>query len=433
MGHIGPVNGYFTNPRDNSPPAPAPQNEYDALADLFLSHDEARTLLTKLAATPTQPTFASSEGGPALRLQNTEPLPLAEETPKPVRRVERVITGNLPIPASAWVAQYAKHIASTEHCTVGLVRQTEGVTTIELIRPTGSRQTLSSDTSHSLEDCIRRSSSEVHVWLVRTEGDHASHTSTTLLTGADDTSLVAAYRTLKSIATSNRRPALRVAIVGADDTKSKSAEDKLRRGSQTFLGITLDNVARLEKISPGSSVQVYQSTPNAHTPTDVFDVLHSTLEHSSVQPNTAAQNASPNKATQNQTSVAQTPSMAQPAESLSQDIPGLTRLPLTCPHAPTVEVAIELKPTIAHIHLLTSDTINGPSSLLLASNWIKANAQFLQLASPSTPLSPTDPILHIFTTDLKASRPLLDTTIRVQFVIEHECNGQTQRIVKQVN
>lgn len=125
--------------------------------------------------------------------------------------------------------------------------------------------------------------------------------------------------------------------------------------------------------------------------------------------------------------------MAQPAESLSQDIPGLTRLPLTCPHAPHVEVAIELKPTSAHIHLLTSDIANGPSSLLLASNWIKANAQFLQLASPSTPLSPTDPILHVFTTDLKASRPLLDTSIRVQFVIEHECNGQTKRIVKQAN
>ena len=428
MGHIGPVNGYFTNPRDIPP---APQNEYDALADLFLSHDEARTLLTKPVATPTQPTFASNEGGPALRLQTNDPLPLAEETPKPARRVERIITGNLPIPANAWIAQYAKHIASTEHCTVGLVRQTEGVTTIELIRPTGSRQTLSSDTS--LEDCIRRTSSEVHVWLVRSEGDPASHTTTTLLTGADDTSLVAAYRTLKSIATSNPRPALRVAIVGADDAKSKAAEDKLRRGSQTFLGITLDNVARIEKISPGTSVQVYQSVPHAHTPTDIFNILHSTLDDSSVQPISEGPNASRNETSQNHTSVAQTQSMAQPAQSLSQNIPGLTRLPLTCPHAPTVEVAIELKPTSAHIHLLTSDIINGPSSLLLASNWIKANAQFLQLASPSTPLSPTDPILHVFTTDLKASRPLLDTTIRVQFVIEHECNGQTKRIVKQVN
>ena len=432
MGHIGPVNGYFTNPRD-TPTAPAPQNEYDALADLFLSHDEARTLLSKPAATPTQPTFASSEGGPALRLQNTEPLPLAEESPKPARRVERVIMGNLPIPANAWVAQYAKHITSTEHCTVGLIRQMEGVTTIELVRAAGSRQSISSDPSLSLEDCIRRSSSEVHVWLVRTEGDHASHTTTTLLTGADDTSLVAAYRTLKSIATSNPHPALRVAIVGADDAKSKTAEDKLRRGSQTFLGITLDNVARLEKISPGTSVQVYQSTPNAHTSTDVFNILNGTLEHSRVQPSTAAPTASRNEASLNHTSVAQTPSMAQRAESLSQDIPGLTRLPLTCPHAPNVEVAIELKPTSAHIHLLTSDIANGPSSLLLASNWIKANAQFLQLASPSTPLSPTDPILHVFTTDLKASRPLLDTAIRVQFVIEHKCNGQTKRIVTQAN
>ncbi len=467
MGHIGPVNGYFTQRNDDH----SPQNEYDALADLFLSHDDARNLLSQAAHAVPQPTsngsprahsstanhvtppFASSEGGPALRLHPTatptpsDPIPLAPHTDQPAKsnnRVERIIVGNLPVLAGAWTAQYAKHVASTEHCTVALVRMIEGVTSIELIRPTGASRgsAPTSTNAQSLEDSIKAIKPDVGVWLFRIDGVPDTDWSatplaktTTLLTGADDAALVSSYRTLKSLASATTppaRPALRVAILGSDDSKSGTAEEKLRRGSLTFLGLSLDHVARIEKICPGNCTLVYQSAMNAHTPSELLSTLCRALEHAE----------SDHKATAHQE--AQEPKTANPARSLpvsnqlptdnlSRNIAGVEPLPITCPYAPSVEIAIEAKSTGSIFHLLTADCISGPTQLLIVATWLRSHADLLRLAAPNMPAIQPDPILHVFTTDLRASRGLLDTPICVHFVVEVECSGTTKRVVTRVN
>lgn len=443
MGHIGPANGYFTNNQRHDEQH-SPKNEYDALADLFLSHDDARNLLHKQSVAPqaqaAQPPFTSSEGGPALRLQPTDPIPLAASTDAPttrVARIERVIVGHLPVLAGAWVTQYAKHVAATENCNVALVRMTDGVASIEVIRPAATSRLISAAADlNSLEGCIKNISNDIGVWLLRIDGvsDAAWAASSnintvTLLTGADDAALVSSYRTLKSLASATAsRPALRVAILGSENAKSRVAEDKLRRGTATFLGLSLDHVARIEKISPGSSTHVYESATNAHKPEELVTTLCRTLDSSS-RDGDHTQDHSDQIATTSIKSKAASASTT----NLAQDIPGLQRVAVTCPYAPSIEFAIEVKPSATQFHLLSADPVAGPAQLLVAANWLKSYEALLRIIAPSTPSMSCDPTLHIFTEDLRTSRGLLDTPIRVHFVIEVECQGETKRIVKQAN
>jgi hypothetical protein len=222
--------------------------------------------------------------------------------------VEGLVVGHLPVLGSAWITQYAKHVAEARREAVALLRMQEGQTWLDVVMPrslqarTHSRvgPAAADPEQCTLDQAIGRAAREARVWLVRVdetaEPDLPSIpglASITLLTGADDAAVVASYRTIKNLRRvvacprddgrgdaedggapgepadglgeddeggPQRGLALRLAIMGADDAKAADAEAKLRRAAETFLGESLAPAAKVAKIGGSSTIALYRGT-----------------------------------------------------------------------------------------------------------------------------------------------------------------------------
>jgi hypothetical protein len=271
-------------------PRPAPrasaEAEYDALADLFLGEglgsspaDVAGSAQPrrpapprKVAPAPTSPPalVLRSDAGVTAATPVTRAEPSAPVEPAPSLVVEALLQAHLPIMASAWVTQYAKHAASSG-AGVALLRIRAGTVSLELFGAAAIEKLPSGPVS-SLTDAIWRATLVASRWMFHVDETREPEflqlsglSAITVLSGADEPALVACYRTIKGVTIELREsgespmPRVQVAFLGAAAERSTAASRTLQRTASTFLGVELGVAAVVEKIGPCPSVTVYRA------------------------------------------------------------------------------------------------------------------------------------------------------------------------------
>jgi hypothetical protein len=247
-------------------------SEYDALADLFLSDGgpalkgRPRSVTEHAPVRPheielpiTLPEVPATSGH---AWTDPEALPA-------ITHIEGLILGHLPVLATAWVVQYASHVAHELRQPVGVMRvQPRGEAlsvAMDIVLPSGVRRA-SAPPCAQVDDAIVYARARAARWLIRVEGEPepAMHMmgvdSVTLLTGADDAAVVSSYRTLKVLSESSRQelPHLRIAIMGSADAKASAAEDRLLRAATAFLQRNIEPAARVQRIATCVSETIFR-------------------------------------------------------------------------------------------------------------------------------------------------------------------------------
>ncbi|MBS0191250.1 MAG: hypothetical protein U0573_15590 [Phycisphaerales bacterium] len=197
--------------------------------------------------------------------------------------IEVLLVGHLPVLGSAWVGQYAKHVAQNLGEPVGLIRLSGGDASIDLALPpsvvppqTGPMPTVA--------DALRLVGSKASRWVIRVDdaADLASPSDlaqsihacdrVTVLTGADEAAVVGCYRVIKTLKDGESTPTLHVAVMGTAGERAGEAAAKLSKAAEKFLGGTVTSEACSPRITPGSSVNVYRGRPNVgHV--DLIDLI----------------------------------------------------------------------------------------------------------------------------------------------------------------
>jgi hypothetical protein len=287
--------------------------EYDALADLFLgegfgpsgdsgaakpragdsarnddpigavsSRGSTRARRDVVSDAPVRPSSPASKPGPAA-LNSQLKLAAADAVVGP--RIEALLQAHLPIMASAWVTQYAKHLASAGAGVragatatggmpsvggVALVRIRSGAISLEIFGAAAIAKLPSGPVS-SLSDAVWRATLVASTWLLHVDETREAEflqvsglSAVTVLSGADEPALVACYRTVKGVAMALREhgespmPQVQVAFLGASSVRAATAGATIQRTSQTFLGIEVNVAATIERIGACPSVTVFR-------------------------------------------------------------------------------------------------------------------------------------------------------------------------------
>lgn len=269
-----------------------PFEDADVLADLFL--DDFPTV-AKIGpggvvrdAVAREASPASAEKSPinpvpfAHAVATTAPTIEAKPT-KPM--VEALLVGHLPVLGSAWVAQYAKHIAQKTGDAVGLIRLSGGEATIDLALPP-SVVPPQAGPMPSIANAMNFISAKTHRWIIRIDdaadrtsasemarGIHASDR-VTVLTGADEAAVVGCYRVIKTLEAGESTPAVHVAVMGTEGDRADEAAAKLSRAAEKFLGTKVTSEGCSARLTPGSAVNVYRGRPNLNH-AELIDLLRS--------------------------------------------------------------------------------------------------------------------------------------------------------------
>jgi hypothetical protein len=449
IGHdpIGdPLNGGHAFPNDAGPIGPVgagdgDYSEYDALADLFLSESPLEPVVPITNAPITShpktgpkagigasPMNAPSIGGPLHQTGGTLATTMLSSG-QVGAQIEGLILGHLPVLAAAWVAPYARHVADSTSQQVALVRMQAGQISIDVFVP-GSSTAAQADVERiaqsglDLSSSVRSLQSSTALWLVRV--DDASEVDLaqsphinglTLLTGGDDAAVVASYRLLKGLAgvlpnSEQLDPtaiAVRVAMVGTERTKADSAEARLRRAANTFLGLALPGFDRIEKVGASRGVCVHRGLCPVGMQ-GLGDLIASLRGSAAAAPLNKEAGRMP----------ATEPARMElkpGSQALAGFVPGLTMIDAVCPYAAGVELAMGSD----GLHLLVSSVKAGTSvsdavqQLLTAAAWADDHAGLLASAHPMLAGS-NRPVLHLFTDEPKSARGVLNTAMRVHLL-----------------
>ncbi len=382
-----------------------------------------------------------------------------------VRRphVECLLLGHLPVLGGPWVAQYADRLAE-EHGDAALVQLRPGDCSIEVFSPLTTDDAAAevgrptTEPADSAEQAIRLIGPTVQRWAVRVDGgDHARllrcgvFDSITLLGGADEAAIVAAYRTFKELAAAGEQlerplPALRYAVVGADEGASASAQNRIAQAARSFLQLAIEPAAAVRKIRPMNVAQVgrWTSVPQfadclawisgavsrpirlstaapvppvaperAHDVPDPIAGVCRSIADDGVTTDTPAVPAAVMQAVAPSTEA----SPEQRLASLTSHLPSLTPMAARCPRAASVELAIDAD---GRLHLLVrSDVSDAVSNLLAASAWAIEHRDVLALTQPDVEIDvDRSPMLHLFTDAAVTVRGLIDSQIKLHLLAE---------------
>lgn len=490
------------------------QAEYDALADLFLNDDAPapgdvlRTIGPSTtgeapSARPPAPAAPPAPATPPSPSRTARPRTTPEEdldallagavpyraasraaqsAPSPAStRIEGLVLGHLPVLASAWAVQYARHVAEETQSPVALLRIQGGTLSLEVVFA-DSRQAVAvraGGPTADLEEALARASGVAPHLMIRVDDTaeldlprNAGVGRMTLLTGADDMAVVACYRTLKHMladasaglrlegdSSSASGASLGIAIMGAEPAAAAEAEQKIRRSAMTFLSRSIDSVALVPKIGSCSTALLYRGPAPLDTPA-VFELTASRWGSPAPAPSAAPapppvvrhapQPAAPRgidthtkqrprtqPAGAPQRTVPQAPAATQ---TLAQHLGGLTTLRARCPYCPDVELAAD-EQGVLHLVAATAG-LGGArqgseaiSQLLSAASWADDHAELLALAFPI--LKPAEgrqgPVLHLITDEARASRGLLGTGVRVHLATPIDMGGSRTWLCRDLN
>ncbi len=428
--------------------------DYDALADLFLAssngagaapfgadangssdarvapdprHSDAADEPRTLPITPSAPALAA---------------PPAVEFTTEKRIVEALVLGHLPAMTGAWVTQHARATAEADGRPVALVRLTAGLASVELV---GVGVEADAEASPSIEAAIGRAAACAGRFLVRVEATEEPGLcaapgvdAITLLTGADEPAVVAAYAALKSIARQANRdgadqaersaPGVRVVFMGASADEARSAGQKIAGAAEAFLGAPVECAHGVERIEPSASRSFYRGRANAPTRAIVAAVV-AAADAVQSPPIPAPRTEATDPAPTPPASIVEAPLPADPAPrpadaadarrpSLSRFVAGLTATPIALPDAEGVEIALDAD---GRAHLLCEAGPRAVERLLCARAWADRHRSVLALALRGAGRALHDPAeparMHLLCRDPAAWGALRHTEVRVRATI----------------
>lgn len=399
---------------------PTPEDELDALAELFLGD------VSDASESPSEEIRRRPRGR------------------RDVFPVEGLVLGHLPVFAAAWPAQYARHKAAVLGRPVTVLRVSTGSLIVELVGPNDPPIVPMPDVRDAIRAAVGRSAA----CLIRVEesgeDDLASVPmldSLVLLTGADDAAVVACYRKLKSIAAGAEArdaepPDIRVAIMGAARDRAEITHERIARAAREFLRAELLEPAVLERIASSHARTVFHG-PCEHSLEELREmVAGSASEARSVVdpklPISAA--AAPKRAPKPIEACPETAATGDaPAEAfvgtetaapaggscpLAALAGGLRPIESRCPVAAGVRLATDGAGRLhliaarlkGHAELSTPDPLRG---LLRGRSWARLNHAILAKAEPVLASGERAPVLHVVTDDAREARALASTPIRV--------------------
>ncbi len=371
------------------------QSEYDAIAELFLGETPA--------ALPSQP---------------------APPKPQTSRQFFELVTlGHLPGAASAWVAQYAGAVAAVEDEPIALIRTAEGELSIEIIGETDAapRATTIDDAVRTIQSITRR----VLLRLDRTdafgETPFIRTDAITVLTGADDAAIVAAYQTLKSLgadARLERSTQIRAAIMGADASVADRAIEQLRRAVSTFMDGALTQAPSVHRIGPVARTTIYRA-PFNESASALVDRLQ-TPSKQSPETVVAAPAPTPQPVSNPETVISEAPAILAQPSNLAGRLPSVIAIESRCPYHESVELAAGLT---GELHALTDGGVDQIGALLAVESWAKDHAKLLAKAEPALRAPDADAALHLFTDSPAEARHLLNTKLRVHVLAKPGPDG----------
>lgn len=277
-----------------------PRDPFDDLADLFLTPESKPT-----------PRPASTPGSAADRLS----------------AITVAVAGHLPVSAGLWLAQLTDRLAR-DHGPTGLVRFVAGQVHVEVFRA-GAPQDHGDPLD--LHEALALATRLAPRWIVVPEASASSGEilrsgggSLLLLTGADETAVVAAYRILKSLAEEamvegRALPPISVGVLGAGDVQVAAAMHKLNRTAEAFLAVELPLAVTMPRMEPlESSLRLMLPAPRNLPFEEVPTLLEQMLRERptrSIEPRpaappppTAREGSAPREATERREPTAATPS-----------------------------------------------------------------------------------------------------------------------------
>jgi len=434
----------------NDPPLTGRQNpfaitqmddDYDALAELFLGGESAHTAAATLDK-PKVDAGADVEAKPTPGVI-ADPVETAQSTPPEpnvVRqaKIEALILGHLPGMASPWATQYAGALAEQLNEPVGLIRLVEGELSIEIVAGAES----DSETM-SLEQAIVHVTSRTSRVLVRVDAVHEPQVvssklldAITVICGADEAAIVSSYRTMKGIA--GQRPhgepaRFQAAIMGVDSHDAHRALTHLSRAVRTFLDDELTQAPGVQRVGPVRKTTLCRA-PYAGTVEDLLTLID-TANGSGTGVSSVSDDAPAKKPGISPTSPIYQTKRYQPQRqadgptadhstidrsSLSARIHGLHAIESRCPHCDGIELAAD---EAGRLHLLMQDSSSTVGDLLAVKAWTQSHASILCRAEPLLTESSEPTSLHVFTDQPTAARKLLDTPVHVHLLARADSDG----------
>ncbi len=390
--------------------------QFDALAELFLggqAHDAPEATAPPAPVTTTKtdepepmrtaPVASSSR----MTVDLAEPDDLEEEGVT----IEVLMLGHLPVRSTPWVGQYVCSLAATLGEPVALVRVDSEQVTLRLFG-------MDSDevpTFESIPGAMAWLADRTRRWILQvTELDepmlatgHAID-GVTLLTGADDAAVVAAYGTIKRLAESADgwgdelgAPQLRVATMGSAPDAGRAAYERLERAAAIYLGQHLEFAANVQRMGATGSVILHEGAIDG----GVERVIDHILLAGDAQGGDGVTEATPpvQEAERVQTGARESTSLASHIDARGLDV--------TCPMDPGIEIAVD-KAGILCV-LLRLEGASDVGRLLAVRAWATAHATLLARACPEAGINATaTPRAHAFTPTPIEIRDLLDTDVR---------------------
>lgn len=391
-------------------------DEFDALADLFLE--------------PAARCAPSSEARRA--------------------RVELVTLGHLPSVAGVWAGQYARRVAEATGRPVALARLRDDGVTVELFGAGAGHET-SRSAERAISDAVRAGADLLLCVEERDESallGSGSIEALNLLTGADQASLVGAYRKLKSLLgrmPEDARPRVRIAVVGAPAEKSESAYARLARSTRSFLSAEVERLDPIERIEPARAALLHRGAAPAD-PTRLIRAASNEQAPAAarVEPEPIEIDAEFPASTLPPTAPPTAPARATPPAPLSlpdalpelripegeagvktgreremRVLPDLEWLGIECPDSPGVSLALDGD---GRLHLIARGaTADAAMGLAAAKAWALRHAGLLDAACRATAervlRADLTPTLTLLTEDARTARALLDTEVRVHLLV----------------
>jgi hypothetical protein len=399
-----------------------------------------------------------------------------------VGTIEGLIVGHLPVSSSAWVRQYARHLAAGTGRPTALVSLRDRTLSIELVGGVAA-SVEAGDAGAAVDACA----SQAGAWLIRLDPADESLLAgvtgldaVTLLSGADEVAIVGSYRAMKALSGPSGEPpelpGVRLAVMGSAADVAGAAATRLTRVVETYLqtrvppAVVLPRIgaaageapvlvhrgpiasvaetlawvvrridaartsARIAVATPGGRSGVganVDAPPRATTlevgaeaidetvPAARRDAAGSSSATSARERVNAARDAGDRNA-------ARTPAGAR----LTRHAPGLTSLGCLCPLAPRVELAVD---TMGVLHLMawgdSADAVRAALvDLTLAGGWCAAHSAVLSALAERESASldhEARSVGHLFSVDARALRHVPDASARLHVVIE----GDSPRVI----
>ncbi len=424
-------------PADPLAGLPESNTDYDALAELFLGQEQTEP--------PVKPATATRP-----------PLLHAPAAPRALAPIEGLILGHLPVMASAWVQQYARHLSGERGGPVALVRLRAGEAQIDLV---GHR--VESGPPHvSLESAVHDAARHAAAWLIRVDETTEPRllelrglSAVTLLTSADEVAVTSAYRTLKGLvhpADEGEGPDLRVTIMGAAPEKAAEATSKLERAAAAFLDRPIRVAHCIARIGGKPSNVLFRGSWTGTVDELVVAIQAEHRRPSPISAPSPAISLEPSAPVAIAPPAITTPPVSKPSVNgadavvsrlgrlhaapggspapcgpLVVHLPGLRGVELACPYAPGVEFAVDDR---GAMHILGRPETADPSPLMIAAAWVRAHQNLLRVALSSTipgynPEEP--PVQHLFAEDARKVRALGDSAVRLHLLARVEAGGNT--------